>query len=168
MQSYQKIIFAFFISTFLSAETWSLWLNHLEIKSNTDFYGDEVYFFVLEKENDHPQAYTTLPIFPFSYTQENLPSFEPALLWQGNITSAEKSIVVSLVEREVLPWIADEILGNMEMTLDPQENGVAITWESLTDSLSFDKKQESPLSQAVFVEYMKGSYIFNLEWKKVQ
>ncbi len=152
--------------SFAHAQNWALWLNKIQILSDTDSFGDQIYFFILQKNNSEPVAYASMPEFPFSYTHENLPQFEPAILWQGDLKASNKvSLVLSLVDREALPWIADEVLGNIEVSIMPQAQGLEMNWVALTPSVHFDPNQTSPMEQRIYVEQNGGKYSFDLAWK---
>ncbi len=165
-----RSLFSFFSLISLAyAQTWALWLDAINILDNTDTFGDQIYFFILQKNNAEPIAYASLPEFPFSYTEENLKHFEPSILWEGNLPQKDKmSLVLSLVDREALPWLADEILGNIEISIANQGQGLSIQWNALTPSVSFDSNQDAPLAQRVYIEQNGGKYNFDLSWKPVE
>jgi hypothetical protein len=161
------VLFALLSCTY--AQNWALWLEDVKILANTDTFGDQIYFFLLQKNDGQAVYYASLPDFPFSYTAENLANFQPGILWKGDMTPKNNiSIVVSLVDREALPWIADEVLGNIEIMIASQDQGLAIQWTSLTPSVTFDPNQTSPLAQRVHVEQNGGKYSFDLSWKCVE
>jgi len=163
------VLLSFFTSSWVHAQSWALWLEDIHILSNTDTFGDQVYFFVLEKQDSELVSYTSLPSFPFSYTNENLLHFEPGILWQGDCDPEHHlSLAITLLDREALPWIADEILGNLEVTLEPDFKGLALKWNALTPSVSFNENQSSPMTQRVHVESNGGKYYFDLKWKMVE
>lgn len=151
-----------------SAQQWALWLDKIDVMSETDYFGDQIYFFILQKNKDLPVAYTSMPDFPFSYTKENFQHFEPAILWQGDVSkNSDLALVVSLVEREALPWIADEVLGNLSVSVSSDVMGLSIGWNALTPSVSFDPDQKTPFAQRVHVEQNGGKYSFDLSWAPV-
>ncbi len=166
---FRNLFFLFTLLSCVCAQNWALWLEDLKILTDTDTFGDQVYFFLLQKNNTEPVAYFSMPNFPFSYTHENLKNFQPAILWKEDITPKNKtSLVLSLVDREALPWIADEVLGNLEIDIDIKDEGVAIQWISLTPSVTFEPQKMSPMTRRVQVAQNDGKYSFDLSWKIVE
>jgi len=163
--------FILFTFPFLWAQEWALCLEDLKMISQTDTFGDQVYFFVLQKNDSQPVAYSSLPSFPFSYTQINLQDFQPGILWQGNVHRDEHlSLVISLVEREAMPWIADEVLGVIESAIAQDEKGIQFQWNVLSPSVTLEQNyhEDGPFTQRAHVEQNGGEYTFALTWKPVE
>ncbi|MBM4222458.1 MAG: hypothetical protein FJ161_01450 [Gammaproteobacteria bacterium] len=158
------LIFAFFAFPVFATVQWSLIADKIIIESETDSYGDQLYFFIIEQHNGVADHFISVPSFPFSYTKHNLASFESVVVWTKTLEDqSDVKVIVSLFDREALPWVPDELIGSFFINFD-NPNAVP-HWSSMGDECILDPAHAADLKQEVNFHQGSGKYkiMFHLE-----
>lgn len=152
MRSFFIILTSTFLS-FLSAAEVSLWVDHIDIYKQTDTYGDQVYCFILEKDPQGDFAQFTHPSFPFSFTKEGLKGMKPFSVWHEVFVEGDRyEIIFSLFDREVMPWLPDELLGHLKIAMDWNNKNLDVEWKELSPHTTLDESENSMTRRVIMKE----------------
>jgi hypothetical protein len=136
----------------------SLWLDHLKIEQEAELAGDQLYFYVLKQDIDHHFSDKLTPIFPFSYTKANLVNFKPTILWKEELLADEKvKLSLSLLDREVPPWMEDELLAVINVDFQIVNDELQASWNGL-EFTEFLSRDHTLLKQLIHIKHNKGQY----------
>lgn len=125
------IIVALSLISFIYAKPVEIWLDEIQIISEHDKMGDQLYFYVLENRKDQDLEDKITPKFPFSYTKKNIKDFQSTLLWKDEIANNDQvDLTVSLLEREAPPWFQDDVMGIVSLLLKNDADKISIKWKN--------------------------------------
>lgn len=160
-----RAILLFIASTFFSmlcAVEVSLWVDHIEIYEETDTFGDQIYAFILEKDPNGDFSQFTHPTFPFSFTKDGLSTMKPFSLWQSVFVDGDHyEIIFSLFDREVMPWLPDELLGHLKIGMSWEDKKLDVAWKGLSPDTTVEEN-DNMLVRRVIMKENGGHYAIDL------
>lgn len=161
MRNFLFIIASMFASL-LSAVEVSLWIDKIDIYKQTDTFGDQVYCFILEKDPHGDFAQFSHPSFPFSFTKEGLKGLKPFSVWHEVFVDKDHyEVIFSLFDREVMPWLPDELLGHLKIAMTWHDKNLDVEWKELSPQTTLEESSE-PLKRRVVMKENGAHYVVDL------
>jgi hypothetical protein len=163
MSHFRKIIIIAALSmlSFLFAKPVEIWLDEIQIISEHDKMGDQLYFYVLENRKDQDLEDRTMPAFPFSYTKKNIKEFESVLLWRDEVAKNNQvDMTVSLLEREAPPWFQDDVMGIVSLNIKNDADKIKVKWKN-EENCSIDSTSKSDVKK-ITIQRDAGQYKIKL------
>jgi len=101
----------------------SVTLSQLQTIHPTEPRGDELYFSITEFSSKALPRNYLIPEYPMHWLSGNLKDIKNVPLWDKIVQEGEStSIVFSLIEQELPPFFADELVGTVQLKVR-NENG---------------------------------------------
>lgn len=161
MRALALLIASAFVSM-LSAAEFSLWVDRIEVVQETDTFGDQVYVFILEKSPEGDFLQYNHPSFPFSYTKESLEQMKPFSVWTSSFVEGDRyELIFSLFDREVMPWLPDELLGHIKLSMLFKNGQLEAQWKGLSSDTEV-LESDSMMTRRVIMQENGGKYIVDL------
>jgi hypothetical protein len=126
---YKKILTLFFLSAFVSAQVVKLHIDNLDILEHSERFGDEVFLYLLESDADKLNE-TYFPQYPFYFRDGHLENFQTTSIWQKDIIPGQEvKLFLSFIEKDAAPWDIDDLIGQVDITLQGNAQGIESSWE---------------------------------------
>jgi hypothetical protein len=159
---YFLTVLALFLFQFIGAAEVSLWIDKIEVFKETDLYGDQIYCFILEKDPHGDFAQFTVPSFPFSFTKEGVKAMKPFVVWHEVFVEDDVfDIIFSLFDREVMPWLPDELLGHLRLSMLLKNGHLETQWQPLSAHTSIETLS-SDMERRILMRENGGDYAISL------
>jgi hypothetical protein len=106
-------------------------VNLVDIKTEkpSEARGDEIYFHLTKYSSLGTSKEERLPVFPLHWLSKQTNSIKNVVLWQGLLQEGESvKLIISLLEEDLPPWDADELLGSAQLTLTNKSGKLTKEW----------------------------------------
>lgn len=120
-----------FFSTITVAKDLSVTVKLVEIKSekNQESKVDELYFHTTMYSSLGKNTEGRVPVFPMHWPSKQLSKVNNVVLWQGRLKEGESiKLMISLLEQDLPPLEADDVLGSAEIKLSNQNGQLKKEW----------------------------------------
>lgn len=144
MNKKQLISFSlFFLSSICWAHGVKLYVDNLDILEHSERFGDEVFLHVLESDGEQVKE-TYFPQYPFYFRDGHLENFQSTMIWERDIAPGQVvKLFVSFIEKDAPPWNIDDLIGQIDLTLQGTQVGIDPSW-----SLAEPQEKSAVLSQS--------------------
>ncbi len=109
----------------------SLYISKIVPKNSQEENGDELFFEILEIDNNNKKVIFRVPQFPSYWTTNKLDQINDFLLWKGVLKEGmEKTLIISLIDQDFPPWNNNDIIGIIKVELTLIDGNIQSKWSN--------------------------------------
>lgn len=157
-QTLFRSLFLMATTSFCCALEATLMLDSLDIKEQVSGLSSEIYFNLVERDAQGELSHKTHPLFPYSYTKANLTHFQPTVFWKDVLKKSDHiELNISMIERELPPWMQDELLATIKVSLKEHEGQLITLWDAQNYGV-LENNDATLMKQTILIKHPEIQY----------